>query len=240
MKMNCIIIDDEPLARKGLREYVNDVEFLHVVGEFDNPLRAGEALMNGTVDVMFLDIQMPKITGMEFLKTLTHPPLVIFTTAYPQYAVDGFELNAADYLLKPFSFERFWKAVMKARTLFESGKKSALQPIIVEEEHFFVKTDNKLVKIHYADILVVEALQNYIAVHTTNKKFITYLTFKSIEESLPQHLFVKVHKSYLVAISKIDSIEGNEILVGSHHIPISRSMKDEVLEKILKGRYLKR
>ena len=129
---------------------------------------------------------------------------------------------------------------MKARALFESGKVSPLQPIIVEEEHFFVKTDNKLVKINYADILVVEALQNYIAVHTLTKKFITYLTFKSIEESLPQNLFLKVHKSYLVAISKIESIEGNEILIGSHHIPISRNMKDEVLEKILKGKYLKR
>lgn len=240
MKMTCIIIDDEPLARKGLREYVGDVDFLNLVGEFDNPLRASEALMNGKVDLMFLDIQMPKITGMEFLKSLTNPPLVIFTTAYPQYAVDGFELNAADYLLKPFSFERFWKAVMKARTVFESGKTLPLQPIIVEEEHFFVKTDNKLVKINYADILVIEALQNYIAVHTANKKYITYLTFKSIEESLPQNLFLKVHKSYLVALSKIESIEGNEILIGSHHIPISRNMKDEVLEKILKGKYLKR
>jgi DNA-binding LytR/AlgR family response regulator len=240
MKMSSIIIDDEPLARKGLREYVGDVDFLQLVGEFDNPLRASEALMNGKIDLMFLDIQMPKITGMEFLKSLTNPPLVIFTTAYPQYAVDGFELNAADYLLKPFSFERFWKAVMKARTLFESGKNSPLQPIIIEEDHFFVKTDNKLVKINYADILVVEALQNYIAVHTINKKFITYLTFKAIEESLPQHLFLKVHKSYLVSLSKIESIEGNEIRIGSHHIPISRSMKDEVLERILKGKYLKR
>lgn len=240
MKMNCIIVDDEPLARKGLREYVSDVDFLTLIGEFDNPLRASEALMNGKVDVMFLDIQMPKITGLEFLKSLTAPPLVIFTTAYPQYAIDGFELNAADYLLKPFSFERFWKAVIKARTLFESGKNSVHQPLIVEEEHFFIKTDNKLVKINYADILVVEALQNYIAVHTSRKKFITYLTFKSVEENLPQSLFLKVHKSYLVAISKVEGIEGNEILIGSHHIPISRNLKDEVLEKILKGKYLKR
>ena len=240
MKLTCIIIDDEPIARKGLREYIGDVEFLHLTGEFDNPLKATDALMNGKIDLIFLDIQMPKITGLEFLKTLANPPLVIFTTAYPQYAVDGFELNAADYLLKPFSFERFWKAVIKARTLFESGKTSSLQPLIVEDEHFYIKTDNKLVKINYSDILFVEALQNYIAVHTINKKYITYLTFKSIEESLPQHIFLKVHKSYLVALSKIESIEGNEIIMGVHHIPISRNMKEEVMERILKGKYLKR
>lgn len=240
MKLTCIIIDDEPLARKGLREYIGDVEFLHLSGEFDNPLRATDVLMNGKIDLIFLDIQMPKITGMEFLKTLVNPSLVIFTTAYPQYAVDGFELNAVDYLLKPFSFERFWKAVIKARTLLEAAKGSPLQPLIVEAEHFFIKTDNKLVKMNYSDILYVEALQNYIAVHTLSKKFITYLTFKSVEESLPQHIFLKVHKSYLVALSKIESIEGNEIIIGQHHIPISRNMKEGVMERILKGKYLKR
>ncbi len=240
MTLNCIVIDDEPLARKGLREYIGDVEFLRLLGEFDNPLRATDVLMNGKVDLIFLDIQMPKMTGMEFFKTLANPPLVIFTTAYPQYAVDGFEMNAADYLLKPFSFERFWKAVVKVRALFESGKVSSVHPLIVEEDHFFIKTDNKLVKINYLDILFVEALQNYIAVHTINRKFITYLTFKSVQESLPQHIFLKVHKSYIVSLSKIESIEGNEILIGTHHIPISRNMKDEVLEKILKGKYFKR
>jgi DNA-binding LytR/AlgR family response regulator len=240
MKLTCIIIDDEPLARKGLREYIADVEFLHLAGEFDNPLKAMDVLINQKVDLIFLDIQMPKMTGLDFLKTLLNPPLVIFTTAYPQYAVEGFELNAVDYLLKPFSFDRFWKAIVKVRTLFESGKGSSLQPIIIEAEHFFIKTDNKLVKINYSDILYIEALQNYIAVHTITKKYITYLTFKSVEESLPQHIFLKVHKSYLVALSKIESIEANEILIGTHHIPISRSMKDEVMEKILKGKYLKR
>ena len=240
MKFNCIIIDDEPLARKGLREYIGDVEFLHLTGEFDNPLRATDVLMDGKVDLIFLDIQMPKITGMEFLKSLANPPLVIFTTAYPQYAVDGFELNAVDYLLKPFSFERFWKAVVKARTLYDAGKAASLQPIIVEDDHFFIKTDNKLVKVNYSDILYVEALQNYIAVHTINKKYITYLTFKSVEESLPQNIFLKVHKSYLVSLSKIESIEANEIVIASHHIPISRNMKEDVMDRILKGKYLRR
>ena len=240
MNLTCLIIDDEPLARKGLREYIADVEFLQLAGEFENPLRATDALLNKKIDLLFLDIQMPKITGLEFLKTMSNPPLVIFTTAYPQYAVDGFELNAVDYLLKPFSFERFWKAVLKARTQFETGKVAPLQSMIVEDEYFYVKTDNKLVKINYSDILYIEALQNYIAVHTTSRKYITYLTFKSIEESLPNTIFLKVHKSYLVSMSRIESIEGNEIIIGSHHIPISRNMKDAVMERILKGKFLRR
>lgn len=240
MKLSCIIIDDEPLARKGLREYIGDVEFLHLEGEFDNPLKANDIIMNGTIDVIFLDIQMPKMTGLEFMKTLTNPPLVIFTTAYPQYAVDGFELNAVDYLLKPFSFERFWKAVVKARSFKDSGKLPQPGPVIADDEHFFIKTDNKLVKVNYSDILYVEALQNYIAVHTSSRKFITYLTFKAVEETLPHHMFLKVHKSYLVSLLKIESIEANEIIIGQHHIPISRNMKDEVMDKILKGKYLKR
>ena len=121
--LNCIIIDDEPIARKGLKEYIGDVEFLQLQGEFENPLKAMDTIMEGKTDLLFLDIQMPKMTGLDFLKTLSNPPMVIFTTAYPQYAVEGFELNAVDYLLKSFSFERFWKAVMKARTVKESGGK---------------------------------------------------------------------------------------------------------------------
>jgi len=240
MKLSCIIIDDEPLARKGLKEYVGDIEFLQLVGEYDNPLRATDILINSKIDLIFLDIQMPKITGLEFLKTLANPPIVILTTAYPQYAIDGFELNAADYLLKPFSFKRFCKAVIKARGLFESGKCNSLQPLIVEADHFFIKTDSKLVKINYSDILYVEALQNYIAVYTINKKYVTYLTLKSLEDSLPPQIFLKVHKSYLVAMTKIESIEGNEILIGQHHIPISRNLKEEVMQRILKGKYFKR
>ena len=188
MKLNCIIIDDEPLARKGLREYIGDVDFLHLTGDFDNPLRATDAIINGKADLIFLDIQMPKITGMEFLKSLANPPLVIFTTAYPEYAVDGFDLNAVDYLLKPFSFERFWKAVVKARMLHDSGKAPFVQPIIVEDDHFFIKTDNRLVKVSYPDILFVEALQNYIAVHTINKKIYHIPYFQVCRgEPAPEH-----------------------------------------------------
>jgi len=237
--LHCIIIDDEPLARKGLREYIQDAEFLNLAGEFENPLKAADILLTGKIDLIFLDIQMPKITGLEFIRTLLHPPMVIFTTAYPQHAVDGFELNAVDYLLKPFSFERFLKAALKAKTFFDTTK----QPAGIadkEQDYFFIKSDTRLIKIHFSDVLFVEALQNYVAIHTREKKYISYLTFKSVEDNLPGAQFLKIHKSFIVAIAKIDAIEGNEIRIGSHALPISRAFKDEVMEKILKNRYFRR
>lgn len=241
MILNCLIIDDEPLARKGLKEYIADVDFLHLAGEFDNPLKATNALSSQQVHLLFLDIHMPKISGIDFLKTLQHPPLVILTTAYPQYALEGFDLSVLDYLLKPISFDRFFKAVLKAKEHCQSRQSATPVPSEpVKDDYIFIKTDNKLVKLAYNDILYVEALQNYVAIHTHDKKHITYLTFKSIEESLPSDQFLKVHKSYLVAIPHINSIEGNELIVGNHHIPISRNLKDEVMEKLLKGRFLKR
>ena len=239
-KLTCIIIDDEPLARKGLVEYIQDVEFLELVGEFEHPLKAMEVLTKHKIDLIFLDIQMPKMTGLEFLKNLSEAPYVIFITAYPQHAVTGFELNAVDYLLKPFSFERFWKAVMKVNTLAGSSKRPESATSQLAEDHIFIKSDNKLIKIFYDDILFVEALQNYVAVHTATKKYITYLTIKTVEENLPEQMFLKIHKSYIVSLSKIDSIEGNEIRVGQHSLPISRTSKDEIMEKILAKRYLKR
>lgn len=240
MMLKCVIIDDEPIARKGLKEYIQDAAFLQLAGEFDNPLKATDLLMHEKIDLLFLDIQMPKMTGMEFLKTLAHPPMVIFTTAYPQYAVEGFEWNAIDYLLKPFSFERFWKAVSKARSMQETIIQPGAAAIAPAPGYFFIKTDNKLVKICYDDILFVEALQNYVAVYTTGKKYVTYLTFHSIESHLPANQFIRTHKSYIVAASKVESIEGNEITIGSHHIPISRTERETVLQQLIRNRLLRR
>jgi DNA-binding LytR/AlgR family response regulator len=238
MILRCVIIDDEPIARKGLKEYMQDASFLQLAGEFDNPIKAADLLAHEKIDLLFLDIQMPKMTGMEFLKTLAHPPMVIFTTAYPQYAVEGFEWNAIDYLLKPFSFERFWKAVSKARSMQEVITKPVTAT--AEPDYFFIKTDNKLVKVLYDDILFVEALQNYVAVYTTGKKYITYLTFHSIEAHLPATRFIKTHKSYIVAASKVESIEGNDITIGSHHVPISRTEREAVLQQLIQNRLLRR
>jgi DNA-binding LytR/AlgR family response regulator len=239
--IRCIIIDDEPLARKGLKEYIEDTPFLQLEGEFDTALKAVDLLNEGTVQLIFLDIQMPKITGIEFFKSLQHAPPVIFTTAYPQYALDGFELNALDYLVKPISFERFLKAVQRAKEHYDIRRINSREaPLQAKEGFFFIKADNKLVKLFYDDILFVEALQNYVAIHTKTKKYITYLTFKSIEEYLPEEDFIKTHKSYIVSAARIDNIDGNEIRIGDHHIPISRTSKEDVMERLLKGRFLKR
>jgi DNA-binding LytR/AlgR family response regulator len=240
--VNCIIIDDEPLARKGLKEYINDVDFLHLAGEFEHPLQANSILSGGDVQLLFLDIQMPKITGLDFLKSLPLAPPVIFTTAFPQYALDGFNLNALDYLVKPISFDRFFKAVLKAKEYYEVRQKntSAHETKDPSAAYFFIKADNKLIKIFFDDILFIEALQNYVTIHTTEKKYITYLTFKSVEEYLPADNFIKCHKSFIVAAAKVSSIDGNEIIIDKHHIPISRNNKEEVMEKLLNGRFLKR
>lgn len=239
MKINCIIIDDEPLARKGLKEYIADIEFLQLRGEFENALKATEAIASGEIQLLLLDIQMPKITGLDFFKSLQTPPLTILTTAYPQYAIQAYELNVIDYLLKPFSFDRFLKAVMKVKSQIENTHKFT-EPTASEADYFFIKTDNKLIKLLHQEVLFAEALQNYVAIYTKDKKHVTYLTMKSVEEQLPAGRFIKVHKSYLVAADKVETIEGNEIKIGQHRIPISRSIKDEVLEKILQNRLLKR
>lgn len=240
MSIKCIVIDDEPLARKGLREYIGDVSFLQLVAEFDNALKAVETLNQGDVQLLFLDIQMPKLTGIDFFKSLQNAPPVIFTTAYPQYALDGFEVNALDYLVKPISFERFLKAAMKAKEYYEVREKNSTQENTSARDYFFIKADNKLVKLFFDEIQFAEALQNYVVIHTKEKKYITYLTFKAVEDYLPADQFIKTHKSYIVASSMIDSIEGNEIRIGTHSIPISRNLKDTVMEKLLNNRFLKR
>jgi DNA-binding LytR/AlgR family response regulator len=241
MIINCIIIDDEPLARKGLREYICDIDFLRIVGEFDTPLKVIDILKEEQIQLLFLDIEMPKLGGIDFLKTLKDPPLVIITTAYPQYALEGFELDVLDYLVKPVYFNRFVKAVMKAKDYYmtHTSLATAIQGN-KQDEYIFIKVDNKLVKLFYDDILFVEATQNYVTLVTKEKKHVTYLTFKSIEENLPADRFLKVHKSYIVHLDKITGIEGNEIHIGQYAIPISRANREEIMQKILKGRFLKR
>ena len=239
--IKCIVIDDEPLARKGLKEYIGEVDFLQWEGEFDSPLKAAKTINEGNVQLIFLDIQMPRMSGLDFLRTLTRQVPVIFTTAFPQYALDGFELNALDYLVKPISLERFLKAAMKAREYYEVRHKNVTEKSgTSRQEFFFIKADNKLVRLFYDEILYVEALQNYVAICTKTKKYITYLTFKSIEEYLPPEEFIRTHKSYIVSAAKIDNIDGNDIRIGEYHIPISRNSKEEVMERLLKGRFLKR
>lgn len=241
MTINCILIDDEPLARAGLEEYIADIRFLNLLGTFANPMAATEILGTGNVQLLFLDIQMPRITGLEFFKTLKNPPPVIFTTAYPQYALDGFEVNALDYLVKPISFDRFLKAALKAKEFYEVRQVNRTESGEGDAgSYFFIKADNKLVKIFYEDILFIEALQNYVNIHTAGKKYMSYLTFRSVEEYLPAGRFIKVHKSFIIAAARVDSIDGNEIRMGEYRIPISRGLKDEVIGKLVAGKFLKR
>src|SRR5580765_3065934 len=241
MKINCLVIDDEPLACKGLAEYVHDVDFLQLAGVYEDALKAHTAMDTNKIDLIFLDIQMPRISGLDFLKTLQHPPLVILTTAYPQYALEGYELNVLDYLVKPISFPRFLKAVMKAKEQIELKHREQVPAEAgANEDYIFIKADNRLVKIFFKNIFYVEALQNYVCIHTTDKKYITYLTFKSIEENLPHELFLKVHKSYIVQLAKVDAVDGNELQVGQFRIPISRNNKEEVMQKLVADKFLKR
>ena len=240
MTIQCMIIDDEPLARKGLKEYIADVDFLRLDSEFESAISAMDTLNSGKIQLLFLDIQMPKMNGLELLRFLQKPPLVVLTTAYPQYALEGYELDVLDYLVKPISFSRFVKAAMKAKEYIGSRVVGNTATATGRDDHFFIKSDNALVRILYADMLFAEATQNYVTIYTKDKKYLTHLTFKNIEENLPADEFLKVHKSYIVNLSRIDGIEAGGIVIGAHTIPISRANKEEIMELILKGKLLKR
>ncbi|MCB0562865.1 MAG: response regulator transcription factor [Phaeodactylibacter sp.] len=241
--INVIIVDDEPLAQDVLETYIQKIPELNLIEKCSNALEANEALKNHDIDLMFLDIQMPQLTGVDFLKTLSHPPLVIFTTAYPNYAIEGFELNALDYLLKPISLERFMKAVNKAEEQLELQSKGGSSSGGEEEEEpnfIFVKADKKLVKINYADIIYIEGLKDYVIIRMDNSRVITLQTMKSLEEKLPQNIFKRIHRSYIVNVDKIEAVVGNMIEVieknQAKHLPIGKNYRDELLEIINKNR----
>ncbi|HMG14283.1 MAG TPA: LytTR family DNA-binding domain-containing protein [Saprospiraceae bacterium] len=235
MKLKCLIIDDEPSGRKVIEEHIGETAFLELIGKAENPEKAFPIMEKNPIDLIFLDIQMPKINGIDFLKSLIMPPMVIITTAFPEFALEGFDLDVIDYLLKPISLERFLKASNKAKE-FYAMKNKELKPV----DYFFVKCNNKFEKVLYNELLYVEAANNYVLLHTKNNRLITYLTFKGIEESLPVDQFIKVHKSFIVSLSKIERLDSEEIKIESHTIPISRNLKDEVMEKIINKSLIKR
>jgi DNA-binding LytR/AlgR family response regulator len=240
MNMNCIIVDDEPMARKVLEEYIEDVDFLTLVGKAENPVKATALLGNNKVDVMFLDINMPRMSGIDLLRSALELPLTVMTTAYTEYAIEGFELDVLDYLVKPFSFERFLKAAIKAKEYIELQNKPASAQINQANNYFFVKCNGKIEKIFYDELIYVEAMLNYVVLHTADKKMIAYLTIKSIAEQLPETMFLKIHKSTIINTSKIKSIEGNEIDMGKAKVVISQNLHDNVMKEILKDKMLKR
>ena len=234
-----MIIDDEPLALEGLANYVKEVDFLSLTGTCENPVELISLLDKHPVDLIFLDIQMPKMNGIDFLKILKDPPIVIITTAFPTYALEGFQLNALDYLLKPITFDRFFQAARKARdyhrlvnntTLAESGQTPLGER---SADYFFIKCGSKYEKIYFDDILYVQGLQNYVTIHTVKGKYITMLYLKNLEENLDSQSFIRVHKSYIVSVSKIEGIEGNEIFMQSQRIPMSRNYRDQVIKQVV-------
>lgn len=232
--ITCIITDDEPFARKGLQGYIEKIGFLDLKGVCEDALQLSDMLQRQPVDLLFLDIQMPHITGVEFIRALSKPPKVIFTTAYEQYALQGFELDVMDYLLKPISYERFLKAAWKARDYFalrESGPASATT---ATNPYIFVKVNGKLEKINFDEILFIEGMENYVAIYLPGKKLITHSTIKSLLEKLPPGQFIQTHKSFIVAINKVETIEGNTLHIQKFQVPVSKYLRDAVLPQIVR------
>lgn len=233
--MNVLIVDDEPLAQDVLETYLEQLPELNLVAKCSNALEATNVLQREKVDLMLLDIQMPQLTGTEFLKTLSNPPLTIFTTAYPNFALEGFELNAIDYLLKPISLERFLKAINKAKEQLnlQTGNAAAAKvPAEDTPDFFFVKADKKLIKVNYEEIIYIEGLKDYVIIKLETGRVITLQTMKSLEAKLPSGRFQRVHRSYIVNVKKIKAVMGNMVEViekgSAKHLPIGKNYRDQI------------
>ncbi|GAB3197657.1 DNA-binding LytR/AlgR family response regulator [Pontibacter aydingkolensis] len=248
MKIKCMIVDDEPLALDVLETFIERLDNLELVCRCNNAVEAYNCLQTHDIDLLFLDIQMPKLTGIDFLKTLSNPPKVIFTTAYRDYALEGFELNVVDYLLKPISFERFLKAVSKVSTFEATKPASTTTPATslagtttttdYKEAFIYLKADKKMVKVMLADILYIESLKDYIRVKTEGKEIISYQKISFLEEKLPTDKFLRVHRSFIVALDKIQAFSATAVDIGKTEIPIGRFYKNEVLQVLGKNNLL--
>ena len=233
MNVRCIIVDDEPLAREGMELLVREAGFLDLRASCPSALEANQVLAREGIDLIFLDIQMPRIRGIDFLRGLQDPPLIIITTAYPHFALEGYELNVLDYLVKPIAPERFLKSVNRARDVME---RTGAPPA---DDYFFIRCNNGYEKIFYESILYVEACQNYISIHTAGEKYMALTPMRSLVEQLPAGKFLRIHKSYIVAIGKIRSLIGNEVTIGQTRIPVSKNYKDDLM-KIIDGKLIRK
>ena len=242
-QIQCLIVDDEPLAQRVIEKFLEDLNNFHVVAKCNNAFEAMDAINQNTIDLMFLDINMPKLSGMSFLKTLKNPPLVIITTAYSEYAIEGYELDVVDYLKKPFSFERFFKAVQKVQERLKKTETPLNIPLTQGEEtpieisadlstsnFIFVKANKKNYKVDIDDIFFIEALGDYIKIHTSTSVLVTYQSMKKIESVLPSNIFVRIHKSYIVSVNKIKSVEGNMVEIKNEKLSIGNSYKQQFQE----------
>ncbi len=225
--IRCAIIEDEPLAQNVLKKYIKDYPLLELAAVCNDAIEAQPILTSGNIQLLFLDINLPRLSGISFLKTLPHPPMVIFTTAYPEFAVEGFELDAIDYLLKPFSFERFLKSVNKA-----FNTQAGIHPKPADNKNpdkfIFVKSDKKVYKVDFENILYIEATGDYVKVVTTDSQYMVNNTLKSLQEELPGSGFIRVHKSYIISRNKIKFVEGNYIKIGNTDVPIGAAYKEDI------------
>lgn len=231
-KMKCLIIDDEPLARFHLKELAGQIDFLSVEGTCATALEADAKVKESEIDLIFLDINMPYLSGLEFLEQLENPPLCILTTAYSEYALEGFRLQVADYLLKPIAFNRFYQAVNKAQQQFIISEKSKKNTPL-DDPFLYVRQSDTFIKVSWVDILYIESMQNYTKLHFKDKSLIIHQTMKAIEESLPSEHFFRIHKSYLINITHIDMISGGRLFINKIELPISRTRKEELLNQVV-------
>ena len=235
-KIKCLIVEDEPLAQKVLKKYIEQVNALELVDICNSAVEAISLLQNHSIDLIFLDIQMPELLGTTFIRTLNKPPKVIFTTAFRKFAIEGFELDAVDYLLKPISFERFLKAVNKVMDASLNGTlniENDQQNKVATDNSIYFRSDRKMIKVNLADILYIESIKDYIKVVGVSGTVITKQSISSVEEDLPKDMFIRIHRSYIVALNKIESYSNELVWLGKAELPISRMYRHEV-EKVLK------
>lgn len=241
MKIKCLVVDDEPVARKGIAGYVEKTPFLKLEGTCKSALEANEFLRQNEVDLLFLDIQMPDLIGTDFVRSLENPPAVIFTTAYREYAIDGFELNALDYLVKPISFQRFLKSANKALDHFEKNDAPTLPNNEGKKlDHFFIKNDGRFIKIKLEDVLYFESEKDYVFIYTEKKRYLNLISLKQLESQLPSDKFIRVHRSFIVSLDKVESMDGHKLIIKGKAIPVSRNSHEMVYDKLVQGKLWKR
>jgi two-component system LytT family response regulator len=239
--IRCLVVDDEPLALNILEDYISKMPFLQLIKATTNPIEALTLVQQGDIDLVFLDVQMPELTGIQFLRIANGKAKVILTTAYPQYALEGYELDVVDYLLKPIAFDRFFKSAQKAQGIIQPAAAKPVAPVEPAQkddfsnDFIFVKTEHKIQKVYLHDILFIEGLKDYISIFTPAERIITLQNMKKMEDALPEKHFIRVHKSYIVSINKIDSIERSRIFIGDKIIPVGDTYREDFF-KIVDGK----
>lgn len=240
--MKCIIVDDEPLAREAIEMLIEKTQELSFVSSFANATSASEFIQNNSIDLVFLDIQMPGINGIEFAKTIPQETFIIFTTAFSEFAIDSYEVDAIDYLLKPVKLERFKKAIEKV-ILYEKLFRTEFKSVNIEnvtDNYFFIKAERKIVKVEFNEILFIEGLKDYVIMHTENQKVITAMNIKTIYDQLPKSTFVRVSKSYVINSNKINSVDNNTVYIGKNEIPIGNIYRDFFFNEFVTKKILSR